>query len=41
MSIAPLCLSIEKEVEIQESEVVVKSYPDYWKDLATVGLISK
>lgn len=41
MSIAPLCLSVEGGIEIKESEVVVKSYPDYWKDLATVGLISE
>ena len=41
MSIAPLCLSVTDQIEIKESEVVVKSYPDYWKDLATVGLISE
>lgn len=41
MSIAPLCLVVEDGVKIEEPEVVVKSYPDYWKDLAEFGLVSK
>ncbi len=41
MSIAPLCLKQEGGIDIKESEVVVKSYPDYWKDLAQVGLVSE
>lgn len=41
MSIAPLCLMLEDELIIKESEVVEKSYPDFWKDLNEVGLVSK
>ena len=41
MSIAPLCLLLDNELKIKESEVVVKSYPDFWKDLNEVGLVSK
>lgn len=41
MSIAPLCLLLEEEVSIKEPEVVQKSYPDFWKDLNQVGLLSK
>ena len=40
MSIAPLCLVVDGEVKIEESEVVQKSYPDFWKDLKKVGLVS-
>ncbi|MFT6746797.1 MAG: 3-phosphoshikimate 1-carboxyvinyltransferase [Glaciecola sp.] len=41
MSIAPLCLLLEDDLKIEESEVVAKSYPDFWKDLNEVGLVSK
>jgi 3-phosphoshikimate 1-carboxyvinyltransferase len=41
MSIAPLCLLLNVELKIKESEVVGKSYPDFWKDLNEVGLVSK
>ena len=41
MSIAPLCLCIEDEIELEDEEVVAKSYPDYWKDLRRVGLVSE
>ncbi|MBL55936.1 MAG: 3-phosphoshikimate 1-carboxyvinyltransferase [Flavobacteriales bacterium] len=39
MSIAPLCLKID-EIEIEEPNVVAKSYPDFWRDLAEKGLTS-
>lgn len=35
MAFAPLALL--HEIEIEEPEVVGKSYPDFWKDLKTVG----
>lgn len=35
MAFAPL--SIVQDLEIDEPEVVVKSYPEYWKDLIGVG----
>jgi 3-phosphoshikimate 1-carboxyvinyltransferase len=41
MSIAPLCLLLDDELKIKDSEVVEKSYPDFWKDLNEVGLVSK
>ena len=41
MSIAPLCLLLNDGIEIKEPEVVVKSYPAFWKDLNHVGLVSK
>ena len=41
MSIAPLCLCLEEEIELEDEEVVAKSYPDYWKDLSAVGLVSE
>ena len=41
MSIAPLCLSVLKKIIIKEAEVVAKSYPDFWKDLNSVGLQSE
>jgi 3-phosphoshikimate 1-carboxyvinyltransferase len=41
MSIAPLCLLQKDYLRIKESEVVEKSYPDFWKDLNDVGLVSK
>lgn len=39
MSIAPLCLKV-KQIEIEEPNVVAKSYPDFWNDLAAKGLKS-
>ena len=39
MSIAPLCLKVDS-IEIEEPNVVSKSYPDFWKDLADKGLKS-
>lgn len=39
MSIAPLCLKVDS-IEIEEPNVVSKSYPDFWKDLADKGLQS-
>lgn len=36
MAFAPLAMIID-EVKIEEPDVVVKSYPDYWKDLASLG----
>lgn len=39
MSIAPLCLKV-KEIEIEEPSVVAKSYPDFWADLASKGMVS-
>lgn len=35
MAFAPLAL--QHPIEIEEPGVVVKSYPDYWKDLASLG----
>jgi len=39
MSIAPLCLKVS-EIEIEEPNVVAKSYPKFWDDLAENGLKS-
>ena len=39
MSIAPLCLKVN-QVEIEEPNVVAKSYPDFWKDLSNKGLVN-
>lgn len=36
MAFAPLALKIKK-VEIEDAEVVYKSYPGFWEDLAAVG----
>jgi 3-phosphoshikimate 1-carboxyvinyltransferase len=36
MAFAPLSLLI-KEVEIEDYQVVEKSYPDFWKDLQKAG----
>ncbi|MDB5018916.1 MAG: 3-phosphoshikimate 1-carboxyvinyltransferase [Pedobacter sp.] len=36
MAFAPLSMRI-KEVEIEDYQVVEKSYPDYWKDLTKAG----
>lgn len=41
MSIAPLALMLEDVFEIQEPEVVEKSYPDYWNDLKYIGFITE
>lgn len=40
MSIAPLALCVT-QVVVEEPHVVAKSYPDYWKDLASVGINSE
>ena len=39
MSIAPLCLKVDS-IDIEEPGVVAKSYPNFWKDLAEIGLKS-
>lgn len=39
MSIAPLCLKVDS-IDIEEPQVVAKSYPNFWKDLAEIGLKS-
>jgi 3-phosphoshikimate 1-carboxyvinyltransferase len=39
MSIAPLCLKVD-EIKIKEPNVVAKSYPKFWDDLAINGLKS-
>jgi 3-phosphoshikimate 1-carboxyvinyltransferase len=36
MAFAPLAMLVEK-VQIEAPDVVVKSYPDYWNDLASLG----
>ena len=36
MAFAPLAL--KKEIIIEDAEVVSKSYPDFWKDLAAIGI---
>ena len=38
MSFAPLCLAYG-EIEIQNIEVVSKSYPNFWDDLKKGGFI--
>jgi 3-phosphoshikimate 1-carboxyvinyltransferase len=35
MAFTPLCM--KHEIEIEEPEVVVKSYPDFWKDMKMLG----
>ncbi len=37
MALAPLALL--SPIEIEEPEVVVKSYPDFWKDLESLGFL--
>jgi len=39
MSVAPLCLKVN-QIEIEEPNVVAKSYPDFWKDLSNKGLVN-
>lgn len=39
MAFAPLAMIIDA-VKVEEPNVVVKSYPDYWKDLASLGFES-
>ncbi|NLN33691.1 MAG: 3-phosphoshikimate 1-carboxyvinyltransferase [Flavobacteriaceae bacterium] len=39
MSFAPMALV--RDLEIENPEVVEKSYPDFWRDLNCVGIISK
>ena len=36
MSFAPLCLEFGK-LQINDVEVVSKSYPDFWEDLKKAG----
>jgi len=38
MAFAPLALKVP--IVIEDAEVVSKSYPDFWKDLALVGIVS-
>ena len=38
MSFAPMCLVFE-ELQINNTEVVNKSYPNFWYDLITAGFI--
>ena len=38
MSLAPLCLKLGK-INIDEPEVVVKSFPSYWDELKKLGFI--
>ena len=38
MSFAPLCLKFG-ELQINDVEVVSKSYPDFWQDLKKAGFI--
>jgi 3-phosphoshikimate 1-carboxyvinyltransferase len=40
MSFAPLALAAES-VEIEDAEVVSKSYPNFWIDLAHIGIVIK
>ncbi|MNY14402.1 3-phosphoshikimate 1-carboxyvinyltransferase [compost metagenome] len=40
MAFAPLSLFI-KEVEMEDYQVVEKSYPDFWKDLEKAGFTVK
>ena len=37
MAFAPLALKVP--IVIEEAEVVSKSYPDFWKDLALIGIV--
>lgn len=41
MSIAPLALFLQQEIVIEEPQVVEKSYPDFWSDLTSVGMVIK
>ncbi len=41
MSIAPLALMLDDAFEIEEPEVVEKSYPDFWNDLKYIGFITE
>ena len=38
MAFAPLALKIN-QLEIEEPEVVGKSYPSFWKDLEKAGFV--
>ena len=38
MSLAPVCLRTGGQMQINNPEVVSKSYPDFWDDLRKVGL---
>jgi 3-phosphoshikimate 1-carboxyvinyltransferase len=38
MSFAPLCLKFG-ELQINDIEVVSKSYPNFWKDIKKAGFI--
>ena len=37
MAFAPLALKVP--ITINQAEVVSKSYPDFWKDLALIGIV--
>lgn len=37
MSLAPICLRTQGEIQINNPEVVSKSYPSFWDDLSKVG----
>ena len=37
MAFAPIAL--KTDVFINDAEVVSKSYPDFWKDIKTVGFV--
>lgn len=37
MSLAPVCLRTQGEIQINNPEVVSKSYPSFWDDLSKVG----
>lgn len=38
MSFAPLCLILD-ELIFEDKQVVSKSYPDFWEDLASLGIV--
>jgi len=38
MAMAFACLAIKTDLEIEESDVVSKSYPEFWDDLALIGI---
>ncbi len=38
MAMAFACLAIKTDLEIEESGVVSKSYPEFWDDLALIGI---
>ena len=38
MAMAFACLAIKTDLEIQDSGVVSKSYPEFWDHLASIGV---